>query len=244
MDDGPTTMEQSIAMAEEAVAEGIQTIVATPHHLTINYRNEKPAIARAVHELNEVLKQRDLPLLVVPGQEIHINGEIAEQYELGLIQTINETQKYILLEFPSNHVPRYTPALLYDLLLKGLIPIIVHPERNSEIAEHPNILYDLVLKGALVQVTASSMTGGFGKTIKKLSLQLIEHNLVHFVASDAHNSTNRPFNLRECYDTIEHELGMDIAVLFKKNAYAVIAGHVVSKFEPEEIRNKKIFGIF
>ena len=77
--------------------------------------------------------------------------------------------------------------------------MIVHPERNQEIIERSDLLYQLVKKGALTQVTAASVCGDFGKKIKNFTLQLIENNLTHFIASDAHNVTRRTFKMREAF---------------------------------------------
>ncbi|WP_416828175.1 tyrosine-protein phosphatase [Ectobacillus polymachus] len=244
LDDGPKNEEESLLMARAAVEQGIHTIVATPHHQTTRYMNNKETVVEAVNKLQDLFKKEDIPLTIRPGQEVRIYGDLVLDYEQNDIQTLNETDKYILLEFPSNHVPRYTQTLLYDMQMKGLIPVIAHPERNAEIAEHPSILFDLVSKGALAQVTASSLTGDFGKSIKKLSLQFIEHNLVHIVASDAHNITNRPFKLKQAYQTIHDEFDAEMLSLFQEQAYSILAGRAVYRQEPQELRRKKLFGIF
>lgn len=78
--------------------------------------------------------------------------------------------------------------------LKGYIPVIAHPERNREIRENPFLLYHLVEKGAASQITSGSLAGTFGKQLKAFSLRLVEANLIHFVASDAHNVKNEKFS--------------------------------------------------
>jgi protein-tyrosine phosphatase len=244
VDDGPETIEESLEMAKQAAEQGIHTIVATPHHQNGKYNNEKQAIMQKVNELTTLLKQQDISITILPGQEVRLYGEFLQDYEAGTILTKNETGKYVLVEFPSNHVPRYAEALLYDIQLKGLVPIIAHPERNAEIIERPHLLYDLVNKGALSQVTAASLTGGFGKKIKKFSIQLIEHNLTHMIASDAHNTTTRSFKLREAYDVLEKEFGTDMLYLLQENVYSIISGQSIYKLDAERIQRKKLFGIF
>lgn len=244
VDDGPKTIEESIELAKAAIDQGIHTIVATPHHQNGKYNNEKQDIIQKVNELNTILKEQDISITILPGQEIRLYGEFLQDYESGTILTKNETGKYILLEFPSNHVPRYAESLLYDIQLKGLIPIIAHPERNTEIIERPTLLYNLVNKGALSQVTAASLTGGFGKKIKKFSMQLIEHNLTHMIASDAHNTISRSFKLREAYDVLEKEFGTDVHYLFQETVYSIISGQSIYKLDPERVHRKKLFGIF
>src|SRR5699024_10476928 len=131
-----------------------------------------------------------------------------EAYEKGQILSLNDAHDSILVELPFNHVPRYTGRLLYDMQMEGLTPIIVHPERNREILQSPDVLYQLVQDGALTQITAGSVTGHFGKQIKKFTYELIEHNLTHFVASDAHNTRYRTFRMDAALRAIEQEYGV------------------------------------
>ncbi|MFD6506074.1 tyrosine-protein phosphatase [Bacillus sp. NPDC060175] len=244
IDDGAQTVTDSLAMAQKAVQEGIHTIVATPHHQNGKYKNERTSIIHQVKQLNDELQQNEIPLKILPGQEVRLYGDLLEDYEASKIVTLNETNKYILIEFPSNHVPRYAEQLLYELRVKGMIPIIVHPERNAELIERPDKLYNLVSKGALTQVTAGSLLGKFGKKIKKFSLQLVEHNLTHMIASDAHNTTSRGFHLAESYELIGKEFGMNVLSDLKENPYLLISGKAIYKEDPEQIRRKKLFGIF
>ncbi|MGG2063448.1 tyrosine-protein phosphatase [Bacillus sp. S14(2024)] len=244
VDDGPQTVTESIAMAKQAVAEGIHTIVATPHHQNGVYVNERIGILNLVKHFNGILRESDVALKVLPGQEIRLYGDLLTDYEMHQIVTLNETNTYIFIEFPSNHVPRYAEQMLYELRMKGLIPIIVHPERNAQFIERPDQLYNFVSKGVLTQVTAGSLLGNFGKKIKKFSLQLIEHNLTHMIASDAHNTTTRAFHLQDGYDVIGKEFGTSILMHFKENPYLIISGNSIYKESPERIRRKKLFGMF
>jgi protein-tyrosine phosphatase len=242
IDDGAKTMEDSLLMAKKAFKEGIHTIIATPH-FNSKYDNRKPLILEKVEELNQALRQANIDVTILPGQEPRIYGEILEDYENNIIQTLNGTP-YVFIELPSNHVPRYTEQLLFDLQVKGLVPIIVHPERNMELIERPEKLYRLVEKGALTQVTASSLCGYFGKKIKNFSIQLIEANLTHFLASDAHNIVNRTFKMEEALDFIESEFGIDYIYLFQENAEYLIDGKNIIREVPTPIKKKKKFLFF
>jgi protein-tyrosine phosphatase len=243
VDDGPKDLAESVEMARQAVQQGIKTIIATPHHRNEKYENHGQTIFRQVEEFNRVLKSENLDLTILPGQETRIFGEMVEGLESGEILPMNQG-KYVFVELPSGHVPRYTGQLLFDIQLKGFIPVIVHPERNQEIIENPEVLYQLVKKGALTQVTASSVSGHFGKTIKKFSLQLIEANLTHFVASDAHNTSSRGFKMVEAYDVIEKSFGIEAVYMFRENAELVVQGKSVYREVPERVKRKKILGLF
>lgn len=243
IDDGAATIEDSVVMARAAVQEGITTIIATPHHKNNKFSNPKSSILTKVNDLNTVLKQENIPLTILPGQEVRIYGEVLEDYYKEEILTLNHT-KYLFIEFPSSSVPRYAERLLYELQTEGIIPIIVHPERNKELQEKPDLLYQFVKNGALTQVTASSVAGYFGKNVKKFSEQLIEHNLTHFLASDAHNLRNRSFKIVEAYSVIEESFGIDYFYLFKENVELLLKDGNVMKEIPEMIKRKKFFKLF
>jgi protein-tyrosine phosphatase len=243
VDDGAQSLSDSIDMAKKAVEQGIHTIVASPHHRNSRYENPKQLIIDRVKELNEALRLERIELEVIPGQEVRIYGEILQGFETGEILPVNHTP-YVLVEFPSNHVPGYTGKLFYDLQMKGLIPVIVHPERNQEIIERPEKLYQLVKKGALTQITASSIAGDFGKKIKNFSLQLIENNLTHLIASDAHNITSRAFKMREALAVIGKKYGSDFVYMFEENAALLLAGKHVYREDPEQLKKKKLFYLF
>jgi len=243
VDDGPKTIEDSLDMARAAVREGIETIIATPHHKNNQFNNSKSTIIQNVNNLKSALKKENIPLNILPGQEVRIYGEVLEDYYKEEILTLNHT-KYLFIEFPSSSVPRYAERLLYDIQTEGIIPIIVHPERNKELQDKPDLLYQFVKNGALTQLTASSIAGYFGKNIKKFSEQLIEHNLIHFVASDAHNIHNRSFKVLEALDTIEDNFGIEYIYLLKENAELLLNDRNVLKEIPEKIKKKKFLGIF
>src|SRR5699024_6108670 len=103
-------------------------------------------------------------------------------------------------EFPSSEVPHYSSQLFYELQTMGYVPIIAHPERNKAIVQNLDLLFKLVNGGALSQLTTSSLMGEFGSKVRKISLKMIDNNLAHFIASDAHNVNNRPFVLNQLFN--------------------------------------------
>ncbi|WP_062351699.1 tyrosine-protein phosphatase [Bacillus kwashiorkori] len=243
IDDGAQSEADSIALAKEAVKQGIKKIVASPHHRTSKYDNPKHEIKDLVTSVNGIFQREGIPLEVLLGQEVRVFGELISEFTDDYIATINE-KNYLLVEFPSNHVPSYSERLFYDLQMHGITPVIVHPERNSQIIEQPDKLYQLIEKGAISQVTAASVAGAFGKKIQKFSLQLIEANLCHIVASDAHNVTNRSFKMDEAFEKIEKEFSIDHSYMYRENAELIVAGKMIYKENPEKIKRKKLLGIF
>jgi protein-tyrosine phosphatase len=174
LDDGAKDLAGSIEMARQAVAEGITSVIATPHHRHPSYTNTKTDVLLGVQQLQAELQKQSIPLTVYAGQEIRIFGEMVDVLIHNDELLTLHNSEYVLVEFPSSSIPKYTEQLFYDLLVKGFTPIIAHPERNAEIAENTDKLYRLIKNGALSQVTAASVAGMFGKKTQKLSLERIE----------------------------------------------------------------------
>lgn len=244
IDDGAKTVEESLKMAQLAVEEGITHILATPHHKNRNWNNDKQDVIKFVEELQKAIDEADIDLTIFPGQEVRIYGDILQDIKDDKILFIDEQQQYLLIEFPTSSIPSYTERLFYNLLSEGITPIIVHPERNREIQEHPNRLKTLVDKGALAQLTAASYTGGFGKQIQKLSEQFVGADLVHFIASDAHNVKNRAFHMKSSFEKLEKEFGNLKVKEFENITKELVNGDVVVAPTPSLIKKKKFFGLF
>lgn len=244
VDDGAADEQVSIEMGRAAMLEGITHIVATPHHRNRSWDNPRSSTLKMVDTLNRLFDRHSIEVTVLPGQEPRIFGEMADDGIEDELVTVNDGHKYLLVEFPTHHVPHYTQQLFYDLQLKGLTPVIVHPERNNDIFTHPDILYQLINDGALSQVTTASLIGRNGKKVKKIALQMIDHGLTHFVASDAHNVGERPFYMKEAFAELDKVFGRKALKIFEENAGLLICGELVNREQPEPIREKKFLGIF
>lgn len=166
-----------------------------------------------------------------------------ERLEKNELLSINEKSTYILIEFPPNHIPKFSEQILFDLQMKGYIPIIAHPERNNEFFKRPQFLYNLVKKGMLVQLTAGSVTGRFGKKIAKFAHELMGANLVHFISSEANHTRKYPFELKEAYKKIEKSFGKQMHYYFLENTQALIENETIFAEPPTRIKSKKFFGI-
>jgi len=243
VDDGAKTEEESLKMARAAVDQGIHTIIATPHHKNGHFDNEKASILKQVDILRDLFAHEDIPLTLLAGQEPRIYGEMVEDLEKGELLSLNET-KYVHVEFPFRDVPHYASRLLFDIQVAGYVPVIVHPERNQELLEKPGKLYHFVQKGALTQVTAASVVGKFGKNIQRFTNQLIEANLTHFIASDAHNTSTRPFYMAEAFRQVQEDFGNELFYLFMENSQLLIENKNVNKLEPHRVKRKKFLGLF
>lgn len=243
IDDGAATLDDSFQMAKEAADQGIKKIVATPHHKNGHFDNFGQEIIGAVTYLNGKLQEQGIPIEILPGQETRVYGEMVEDLQKGEVLPIVGT-RYVLVEFPHNHVPNYARQLLFDLQIAGYIPIIVHPERNSELQENPDKLYRMVKSGALTQVTAGSVLGKTGRRVQQFTDQIIEANLTHFISSDAHDVKKRSFHLRDAYSYVRKQYGKALAYQLTENSELLILNQTVHKELPERIYQKKKWSIF
>ena len=207
LDDGSRSLDMSIAMAEMAVADGITHIVCTPH------ANErfvyKPEVIRErLSQLEEKLLTRGIgPLILGTGCDFHLMYEnVEDALHQPTRYTING-KSYLLVEFPEFSISPNTGSTFYDLRLSGMTPIITHPERNPILSKHPHRMGEWLATGALIQVTAGSLSGRFGEQAQKVCHWLLERNWVHFLATDAHNLTSRPPQLRAAYDDVAGKYG-------------------------------------
>lgn len=241
IDDGAKTLEDSLAMAEKAISQGITHILCTPHHNNGKYSNPADQVIEQVARLQQELDQRNLPLTLLEGQEVRITGTLLEDIAKGEILFTDLDDTYILIEFPTGEVPAYTEQLFFQLLSQGHTPVIVHPERNAVFRKDPNELLPFLEMGALTQLTAPSIVGVFGKDIQKTAKQMLKHNMLYMVASDAHNLRNRTFYIKEAYEVIRKEYGQTKVVEMQQMAKDLVNGDLVNQPEFEEIKEKKIW---
>ncbi len=194
------------AMAER---DGIEKIVWTPHLFRLNrYEDNLAVVEERMAEFVE--RRRDMSLGVFRGAEVFLHHNIVDYLKRDNL-SINASD-YVFIEFPSDHIFTGVRDLIFDIMLEGFTPIISHPERNSVFMERPQLLFELIEAGCLGQVTAMSLTGNFGSTTKKTALMFLKNNLVHIIASDAHNASGRPPVLSRGVEEAKGVVGEDKAL--------------------------------
>ncbi len=240
VDDGPGSLQVSLEMLEIAVEDGITEIVATPHILSnLEFQREKEILAR-FEELKAEAQAKGLPIKLHLGSEIYIEPEIDLNHR---IATLADNGRYFLIEFPMQGIPVFAAEHFFQVMMEQRTPIIAHPERNAGIIGRPERAAEFVQRGSLLQVNAGSLTGRFGSTVKETAWKLLDAHLVHFVASDAHDTQGRPPKLRRAYDLVAERLGEEWArMLFHDNQARVLRGEVLEPPQPlplETSRKKK-----
>lgn len=236
-DDGPESEEEAVKLLAQAAAAGITDIIMTPHHYSGDFENPGEKVMEMMKVLTNAAARADIPVRLYPGQEIRVNPGLLYELLSGKSITLNDS-RYVLIEFSYIDIADYTDQLIFDLQMNGFVPVVAHPERCQPLMDNIEQLYKLVDKGVITQVTAGSVTGLFGSNLKALTLKMIEQNIVHLVASDAHHSESRPFLLLEAYRIIEAELGKSYVDYLKENAKAILNNEEVTVKSPERTNFK------
>ncbi|MCT3393073.1 tyrosine-protein phosphatase [Lentilactobacillus hilgardii] len=243
VDDGSKSMDISLKLATDAVKDGIDYALLTPHHMNGVYLNHKQSVIQQTQEFQVELDRHKIPLKVFPGQEVRINGDLLTALDQDDILFADEGRRYLMLEFPDDDVPSYTSNMVYELMQRGIIPVIVHPERNTKIMKQPNLLYELLSRGCLSQITAGSYVGIFGHKVQKFSKQLIQSGQVYIFASDAHNLPNRKYEMTNAFAKLGNEFGNDYVSRFNENAKRIINGDNILPNNFSEIKTH-LFRLF
>ena len=210
IDDGAKDLEMSLAMARMASSEGISTIACTPHILPGVYNNTGPAIRQAVARLRESISEAGIPIRLVTGADVHIAPDLAVQLGDGRALTLNDS-RYLLLEPPHHLLPPRLEDLIFGLQAAGYVPILTHPERLSWIEGHYDLVKRLVYNSVLMQITAGSLMGRFGRRPRYWAERMLDDGLCHVLATDAHNTKQRAPRMAEARELVAQRLGQDEA---------------------------------
>jgi protein-tyrosine phosphatase len=240
MDDGSPTIEVSLEMLRMASEAGTTDIVATPHS-NGEFLYQPELIDEQIRELNEKTGAKPK---VHRGCDLHLSYDnIMGALETPAKFSINGN-RYLLVECSDLHIAGTMDKVLDQLLGVDLVPIVTHPERNPILQKEINKLEKWVDLGCLVQVTALSVLGGFGKKAGAAAHKLLADGMVHVIASDAHDPVHRHPKLDEAFRAIGEQYGEAAAhLLFEENPGKIIRGHFVSneKFPVERRRKWWLF---
>ncbi|MDN5276161.1 MAG: protein-tyrosine phosphatase [Clostridiales bacterium] len=243
VDDGAGSIGEALSMAAVAVKEGIDAVVATPHCLDAkNIDAFVRGIERQRQQLQSVLDAQQMDLDIFLGAEVFMDPSFIKAGGLERL-TINATP-YILVELPMGEVPLYAEDFIYRLRLMGFIPIIAHPERNLAIMRDPNMLYRLVDLGCLCQINTGSITGLFGKQVKRCARILLTHGMGHVLGTDAHSDGTRGPYMKRAVEQLKSWLDEEqVRRIVGITPYHILEGKMVSTEPPRRYKPRmRIFG--
>jgi protein-tyrosine phosphatase len=224
-DDGPSGRIETLALCRSLVADGIETVVATPHQLgRYEGQYDSVAIRNGVADLNDSLSQASIPLTVLPGADVRLDERIPRLVESGDVLTVADGRRYLLLELP--HEVFIDPqAILPELAAMSVTAVITHPERHTYLARNPRTIERWLDYSPCLQLTAACFGGGFGRLAQEAAWTFVGAPVPILVATDAHDTSGRCPRMSEAYSLLTQRLGKAAAdVLCVENPRRAVAG--------------------
>jgi protein-tyrosine phosphatase len=238
VDDGSRSIEESLEMLQIASEGGTTDIVATPHS-DLKFHFNPQLVRERIAGMQERIGDK---IRIHRGCDFHlffdnIRNCLADRSNY----TING-KRYLMVEFADSSIPKTINDVFTSFLQKNITPVITHPERNALLMGRVGDMVRWVRSGCLIQVTGSSFTGRFGKSAEANARKLMDQRMVHFVASDAHDTEWRPPDLREARKIVADGWGEDVAErLFETYPRIALTDEYIDCEDPEDVAEKKSF---
>ncbi len=235
IDDGPKTWDDSLLLCGALVADGITTVVATPHLIDGVYPNVAPRVAELVAELEARLITANIPLRVLPGAEVAMSCRHLTDDRFDLVPRL-AGQPYVLIELPTTLIPPGLETLFFSIARRGVTPVVAHPERYFPVQQNVALAQAWRRAGALLQIDAESVLGLFGPETERTAFRLIHAQLAHALASDSHSSRKRRPRLEAARGVVATRAGEQVATfLTHEGPGRLVAGEPAGDVPPPTV---------
>lgn len=251
VDDGSADEAMSLAMLKKATISGTQAIFATSHVLQAGEHPSWANLLEGTAKLRALAKEQALKLDIYSGSEVFMDWDLLDELAVNGSYCLNGEQfgkqanTYILVELPMHFIPEYADDFWYELRLKGVIPILAHPERYPELMAKTDKLLAWRKEGLLLQCNAGSFAGFFGEHAERAAKLLLKNKLVDFIGSDAHRAEGRDTDMRAGTQVMRELAGEEeLKRITEENPQRLISGEKIDCFIPERIvkeERKKTF---
>lgn len=242
IDDGSTSLEESLLLLKKMSEIGFKQIIMTPHYMEgTSYQASNKTKESLLHTLEESCKRENILVDLHLGNEVFVSENIKNYIDSGEIQTMNGT-RYLLIEFPFHNAVPHVEGILEMLQAEGITPIVAHPERYVYFQKNPREMMSLIECGALFQCNFESIIGHYGKKAEETITYLLKHNMVHFLATDVHGSKS---NLFKQFSTIKEKITKRIGEnafieLTRTNPMHVLMGEEIEIILPKTEERKDL----
>lgn len=235
IDDGAKNWDEFIEIARQAIAAGITHIVCTPHFIYKEAEFKVETYFQLLSEATYNLREKGLNITLIPGSEVYFVPEILSYLKKGQIITINNSNKYLMVEFARFDIPNNLVEAITCIKNQGITPIIAHPERNLVFSDEPELLVRLIKNGALSQLNVGSITGEYGNKVKRTAELFLKSGMIHLVGSDVHSSKSAFRRFSMGTENIEELVGTQRTNELKEdNPLKVIQGGILEPYFIDE----------
>ena len=251
VDDGCKSEAMSLAMLRKAAASGTKAIFATSHVLGAGAHPSWEELQTGAERLRRVCKENEIDLEIYSGTEVFMDWELLDELAVNGSYCLNgekfgqQAVTYILVELPMHFMPQYADDFWYELRLKGVVPILAHPERYPELMANTEKLLTWRREGLLLQCNAGSFGGRFGEAAERAAKLLLKNHLVDFIGSDAHRDVGRDTDMRKGASVIREIAGEEeFKRISEENPKKVIRGEAIEIAKPEKLKREKKKGFW
>lgn len=240
IDDGSKSETMSVEMLKMSESCGVKAIVATPHFMSGRFDCEYQEVKERVDRLQDLAKDNNIDIKIYSGQEVYYSRDLVKYYTDDLISTINES-RYMLIELPMVDFDLSEVVdSIYELQIRDITPIIAHGERYRPFIKNPSLINKLIEEGYLFQLNTGSITGQFGKDVKKTAELYLQNGIYSFIGSDGHRDKGRSTDITDFKKMIDEERLKG----FEENSYRMLEDQEV-EFTGIKLREKKkLFSLF
>ncbi|MBJ8325396.1 capsular polysaccharide biosynthesis protein Cps4B [Streptococcus pacificus] len=232
VDDGPSTLEESVSLLKMAYDQGVRKIVSTSHRRKGMFETPEEKIAKNFQVVKETMREILPSLELYYGGELYYSSDVQKGLETKAIPTMNNT-KFALIEFSSQTPWKEIHSALSNVLMLGITPLVAHIERYNTLEFNDKRVKEIINMGCYTQINSSNVLkpklfGDKYKIYKKRAKYFLENDLVHCIASDMHNTDVRPPYMKEAYNQIKKDYGKTRAEeLFKINPGLLLENHYI-----------------
>ena len=231
LDDGSKSVEMSLNMLKEAQSQGITDIINTVHFQHPKMDNKDTSydfVINEIKKLQDIININNINIKIHPASEVFFKFNLTEILD-NPITTFGHG-KYMLIEFERLSFPKGYEDELFKLQLKGIVPIMAHPERYRGIQTDLTVAQKWIERGYLIQIDCASILGGFGKECQIVSQALLKKGLCHLIGSDAHNDKRRNFLLKKALLEISNIISQEAAEIILDNSKKIFNGENCSQY--------------
>lgn len=222
VDDGAKDLSEACVLVRMAWENGTRAMVLTPHYRGGFKRNSPAYLQEAFEAFSETVHETYPEMMLCLGQEVHYETAVPDRLAEGAILSLCDSQ-YVLLEFGGRATRSQVLAGISGVSRYGFTPIVAHTERYHGFLSSPSLTQEVLDMGALIQLNADSVMGRHGFRVKRFCHRLLKKQMVHFIASDAHDCAVRAPELKNCYLWVSKKYGQEYATrIFWENAQMVM----------------------
>ncbi|PKM51017.1 MAG: hypothetical protein CVV02_08775 [Firmicutes bacterium HGW-Firmicutes-7] len=227
IDDGAKTMEDAVAMINMAYDDGIRSMIATPHYHE-NFKYDTGQMETRFQIIVDKFKKDKPDMKFYLGNEAYLDEYTLEALLNGKCKTLGGS-RYVLVELSYNAPLKMIKNILFDIMIKGYVPIIAHCERLIKTKDDFRRVVELKEMGCFMQINASILLNGTKKRwLRRWLINRLKDHTISFISSDAHDINYRRPLLMDTYTKVYKKVGKDIANnVFIYNPQKIVTGGTI-----------------